>query len=134
MIQKELATEQVGETFSPFFNADIRTPFFSADVLKKSALLALHMIVEEGRDGDEFQVPGLGDEWKMGCPQSPMSESDCEAWSEDEDASSTASREGNVCNDALHVVGLHGPSDKTGVGKGGTKLSHGPGHAVPGTA
>ena len=40
--------------------------------------------------------------------------------------SSTASSEGNVCNDALYVVGLHGP--------GGTKLSHGPGHAVPGNA
>ena len=48
----------------------------------------------------------------MGCPKSPMWESEGEAWSEDEDASSTASREGNVCNDALHVVGLHGPSDK----------------------
>ena len=41
-----------------------------------------------------------------------MWESEGEAWSEDEDASSTASREGNVCKDALHVVGLHGPSDK----------------------
>ena len=30
----------------------------------------------------------------------------------DESASSTASREGKVCNDALHVVGLHGPGDK----------------------
>ena len=39
-------------------------------------------------------------------------ESEGEAWSEDEDASSTASREGNVCNDALHVVGLHGSGDK----------------------
>ena len=39
-------------------------------------------------------------------------QSEGEAWSEDEDASSTASRDGNVCNDALHVVGLHGPGDK----------------------
>ena len=46
------------------------------------------------------------------CPESPMWESEGEAWSEDEDASSTASREGNVCNDALHVVGLHGLGDK----------------------
>ena len=98
--------------FSPFFNADIRTPFFSADVLKKCALLALHLVAEEGRDGDGFQVPGLGDEWKMGCPKCPMWESEGEARSEDEGASSTASREGNVCNDALHVVGLHGPGDK----------------------
>ena len=27
---------------SPFFTADIRTPFFSADVLKKCALIAMH--------------------------------------------------------------------------------------------
>ena len=47
----------------------------------------------------------------MGCPKSPMWESEGEAWSEDEDTSSTASREGNVCNDALHAVELHGPGD-----------------------
>ena len=35
LIQKEPATEEVGETFSPCFDADIRTPLFSADVLKK---------------------------------------------------------------------------------------------------
>ena len=87
-------------------------PLFSADVLNKCALLALHIIAEEGRDGDGFQVPGLEDEWKMGCPKIPMRESEGEAWSEDEDASSGASREGNTCNDALHVVGLHGLGDK----------------------
>ena len=106
---------------------------FCGDVLKKCALLALHIISEEGRDGDGFQVPGLGDEWKMGCPKSPMWESEVGAWSEDEGASSTASRQGNVCNDALHVVGLHGPSDKISLflqdWELGTKLSHGPGNA-----
>ena len=90
-------------------------PLFSADVLKKCALIALHVIAEEGRDGDGCHVPGLGDEWKVDCPKSPMWESEGEAWSEDEDASSTASREGNVCNDALHVVGLHGPGDKIAI-------------------
>ena len=59
LIQKEPATEQVGETFSPFFNADICTSLFSAGVLKKCALLALHIIAEEGRNGDGFQVPGV---------------------------------------------------------------------------
>ena len=48
------------ENFSPFFNADIRTPVFSADVLKKCALTALHVIAEDGRDGDGCHVPGLG--------------------------------------------------------------------------
>ena len=57
----------------------------------------------------DLQVPGLGDDLKMGCPKGPVWESEGEAWSEDGDASSTASREGNVCNDALHVDGLHGP-------------------------
>ena len=40
LIQKEPATEPLDETFSPFFNADIRTSLFSADVLKKCAFLA----------------------------------------------------------------------------------------------
>ena len=42
--------------------------------------------------------------------------------------SSSGSREGNVGNDALHVVGLHGPGDKISLflqdwelAKGGTK-------------
>ena len=89
LIQKEPATVPGSETFSPFFNADIRTSLFSADVLKKCALLALHVIAEEGRDGDGCHVPGLGDEWKMGCPKSPMWESEGEAWSEDESVSSS---------------------------------------------
>ena len=55
--------------------------------------------------------------------------------------SSSGSREGNVCNvgvarhrfawacwqDLCSLAGLR-------AGKGGTKLSHGPGHAVPGNA
>ena len=49
LIQKEPETMQDSDTFSPFINADIRTPFFSADVLKKCALIALHFIAEEGR-------------------------------------------------------------------------------------
>ena len=67
-------------------------------------------MAEEGRDGDGFQVPEL---WKRGFPQSRMWESEGEGWSEDESVPSTVSREGNMCNDALHVIGLHGPGDKT---------------------
>ena len=37
------------EIFSHFFTADIRTHFFSADVVKKCALIAMHLIAEEGR-------------------------------------------------------------------------------------
>ena len=41
-----------------------------------------------------------------------MWESEVEAWSEDKSVSSSDSREDNVCNDALHVIGLYGPGDK----------------------
>ena len=112
LIQKEPATEPVGETFSPFFNPGIRLPCFSADILEKCALIALHIIAEEGRDGDGFRVPGLGDEWTLGCPKSPMWESEGEAWSEDKSVSSTASHKGNMRNNALHVIGLHGTGDR----------------------
>ena len=100
------------ETFSPFFNADIRTPLFSACVLKKCAIIALHIIAEEGRGADGCYAPGLEDEWKMGCPRSPVWESEGEAWSEDESVSSNCSREGNAGNDALHVIALYGPGGK----------------------
>ena len=117
-----------------------RTPLFSADVLKECSLIALHVIAEEGRDGDGCHVPGLGDEWKMGCPHLPMWESEGEAWSEDESVSSSGSRKGNVGNEALHVIGLYGPGGKIsfpaglGAGKGGIEMPHGPGHVVPGNA
>ena len=48
----------------------------------------------------------------MGCQKSPRWESEGEAWSEDESVSSSCSREGHMCNDALHVIGLHGSGDK----------------------
>ena len=50
-----------------------------------------------------------GTNGKIGCPKCPMWESEGEAWSEDESVSSGGSREGNVCNDALHVIELYGP-------------------------
>ena len=90
LIQKEPATMLGSETFSPFFNADIRTPC--------SLLMSLHLIAEEGRGGEDgCHAPGLGDELKMCCLKSPMWESEGEAWSEDESVSSRGSREGNVC-------------------------------------
>ena len=53
------------ETVNPFLNADIRTPLFSADVLKKCALLAFHLMAEEGRGADGCNAPGLEEEWRM---------------------------------------------------------------------
>ena len=71
--------------------------------------------------------------------ESPRWESEGEAWLEDESVSSTASRRGNMCNDALHVVGLHGLGDKISLflqdwELAKVALSYGPGHAVPGNA
>ena len=60
LIQEEPATVPVSETFSPFVNADIRTSLFSADVLKKSALLGTHLLAEERKEDDGCHVPGLG--------------------------------------------------------------------------
>ena len=89
LIQKEL----VGETRSSFFNADIRTHLFTVDVLKMCALIALPFIAEEGRGGEDgCHAPDLGDEWEVRCQESPMWESEGEAWSEDENASSRDSR------------------------------------------
>ena len=112
LIQKELTIAPNGETFSPFVNPGIRLPSFSADVPKKCALIALHVMAEGGRDGKGFLVPELVDEWKMGCPKSPKWESEGEAWSGYESVSSTASHKGDMCNDALHVIGLHGSGGK----------------------
>ena len=54
----------------------------------------------------------FGDMWRYGCPKSSMWEREEEAWSEDENVSSSVARENNVCNGALHVIGLCGPGDK----------------------
>ena len=133
LIQAEPASMPGSETVSPFINADIRTPFFSADVLKKCALVALHLIAEEGRDGEGCRFHGLGDVWEIRCPKSPMWEIGDEAWSEDESVSN-GSREGNVGIEALHVIGLYGHDDKISLFLKYWALPHGPGHAVPGNA
>ena len=57
----------------------------------------------------------MGEEKKKGCPKSPKWESEGEGWSEDDSVSSSGSCEGNVCNDALHVIGLYGPGDEISV-------------------
>ena len=46
--------------FQPFHQSWPPDSHFSADVLQKCALLALHVMAKEGRDGDGFQVPKLG--------------------------------------------------------------------------
>ena len=122
----------------PFFTADIRTSFFSADVLKKCALIALHLIAEDGRGRESgCQAPDLGDSWECGCPESPVCESEGEAWSEGEDVSSGGSHEGTVCNEALHVIGLCGPGDflkEWELARVASSCHMALGHAVPGEA
>ena len=82
-------------------------------------------------------VWGMNGRW--GCPKSPKWESEGEAWSEDESVSSSGSREGNVCNDALHVIGLCGLGDKISLflqdwelAKLALSCRMASGHAVPG--
>ena len=92
------------QKFSPFFNADIRTSL-SLLMSSRSALVALHVVAEEGRDGEVgCRAPGLGTNGRIGYPKSPMWEYEGEVWSKDETVSSSGSREGTVRNDALHVV------------------------------
>ena len=47
LILKEPALAPIDETFSPYINPGIRFPCFSADVLKKRVLNALHGMAEE---------------------------------------------------------------------------------------
>ena len=62
----------------------------------------MYIIAEEGRDGGGLQVPVLGGvAQRVQCGRVKA-----KLGRRNEDASSTASREGNVCNDALDVVGL----------------------------
>ena len=73
----------------------------------------MRWIAEEGRGGEGgCHAPDSGDEWKLGFAKSPTWDCEGEAWSADKGVSSSDFREGNVCNDALHVIGLHGPGDK----------------------
>ena len=65
LMQKEPAIAPNSETFSPFIKPDIRTPLFSADVLVKCALIALHIIAEEGRAGRRMEK-WLPEESKVG--------------------------------------------------------------------
>ena len=78
----------------------------------------------------------LGTNGKWAAQKVRMWESEGEAWSEEESVSG-GSREGNVCTDALHVIGLHGPGVKISLfwkdwELAEVALPHGPGHAVPG--
>ena len=72
------------------------TPFFSADVLKKCALVACAQS-EKREEAVKVDVKLL-----IWCP---IWESEGEVWSEDESVSSSDSREDKVCNGALHVIG-----------------------------
>ena len=55
-------------------------------------------------------VWGMNGKWA--AQRAQMWESEGEAWLEDESVSSSAFREGNVCNDALHVIKVYGRGDK----------------------
>ena len=61
LVKKEPPGMPVCETFGPFVTADIRTTFFSVDVLKKCTSIALHLIAEEGKGSKSgCRTPDLG--------------------------------------------------------------------------
>ena len=53
LIQKEPAAVPGSETFSPFFNADIRTPSSLLMSSRSARLSHLHLLAEEGKDGED---------------------------------------------------------------------------------
>ena len=115
LIQKEPALAPVGETFSPLLQGRHSYLLLSLlKVLKKCALVALHLIAEEGRGGEDGCHRPLV--WvtigKWAAQRVQCGRVKSEAWSEDESVSSSGSRESNVGNEALHVIGLYGPGDK----------------------
>ena len=126
LIQKEPAIAPNSETFSTFINPGIRTPLFSAAVLKKCALLALHLIAEE--EETEMDVMPLiwGKNGKLAAERVQ-----CER------VKAKLGRKTKVCSLAAFVKamcatmrctssGCMGPDLSflagLGVGKGGTKL------------
>ena len=141
LIQKEPALA-VGETFSPFFNADIRTSLFSADVLKKCALSSCTKS-GRGKKAEKLDVVPLIWETNVKCaaPKSPTWESGDEAWSEDEKRVFKwfSRRQCDQRSAACHWVVR--PCDKISLflkdwelTEGGIELPRGPGHVVPGNA
>ena len=78
---QELEKMPGSETFGPFYNADIRT-LLSLLMSSRRALVALHVVAEEGRDGEVgCRAPGLGTNGRISHPKSPMWESEGEVWS-----------------------------------------------------
>ena len=71
--QLEPAAMSGSEIFSPCSLLTSAPPFFSADVLKKCALIGTHLMAEEGRvESSGFRTPDVGDMWRCGCPKSPI--------------------------------------------------------------
>ena len=62
---------------------------------------------------------------------SPMCKSEDEAWSEDDNVSSSVSRETNVCNGAWPCDKVFSLPAGLGACEGGVKLSHCPQYVVP---
>ena len=59
---------------------EIFSPVFSADTLKKCALIVLHLLAEDGGwESSGSPSPDPGDMWRQGCPKSPEGVSFCSA-------------------------------------------------------
>ena len=82
--------------------------FFSADFLKKCALLALHVMAEERREGDGFQVPELRIYGKKAAQSGRVKAK----LGRKTKVCLPPHLKSNTCNDALRVIGLFGFGDK----------------------
>ena len=112
-------------------------PPFSADVLKKCALIALHFIAEEGRggeDGCDVLVWGTNGKW-------PAQRAPCGRVKAKFGRKTKVALEKAMCatmrctsSGCMGLVARSLFSGRIGAGKGGFELPHGPGHAVPGNA
>ena len=81
-----------------------RTSLFSADILKKCALVALHLIAEEGGDGEDgCHAPGLETSGKLAAHRVQTN-----LGRKPKVCLPVALEKAMVCKDALHVIGCIG--------------------------
>ena len=107
LIQKEPAIAPNSETFSLSSILASALPFSPLMSLRSARFSPCTLWRKKEEKSPTWRKSG-----KWTAQRSPKWESEGEAWSEDESVSSTASHKDNMCNNALHVIGLHGSGDK----------------------
>ena len=93
----------------PAIAPNSETSLFSAGVLKKCALIALHTMEEMEMD---VKSPSWEKNGKWAAQRVQSGRVKAKLGRKTKVCLSSGSCEGNVRNDALNVIGLHGPGDK----------------------